>query len=429
MLPLATSLAILATLALASPINQNTGAKVIPLPSRRSTFSGDKVFSREAATRDRMRRVKKVQAWKSRNADGFNPAPIVARSIASAEPFDIGALRRRASFGNDALTDDYDGTDELYYGPISIGTPAQAVTVDFDTGSSDLWVPISTCSGCVGPLFNETASSTYRATPTTFSIEYGDGSGASGTVATDTVTIAGLTVANQGFGAVTIESNGVAGPMVGLLGLGFPAVAASGGNPFFNLVANGALISNVFSFYMARNGGIGSELCIGCTDSTKYIGSITYHTLSASATGGIQSFWNTPSSGFTYNGGASTGSFSAIIDSGTTLIYIPAAAAKNLYALIPGSQDASASLGAGTYTYPCSMTLGTIAMVIDSNSYALNPSDFNAGPVSNGSSTCVGAIFGDDSDPGLATVGDTFLKTWVSIFDYDNNRVGFAQAI
>ncbi|KAG8856314.1 Type I transmembrane sorting receptor [Tulasnella sp. 330] len=432
MLPLAVSIAVLATLGLASPIEHTSGAKVVALPARRAIFNGDKVFDREAASLDRLQRSQKVQSWKERKASGFTPAPIVARSTPSAETYDIGHLRRRTSSGTVALTDDYDGIDELYYGPVSIGTPAQGSTVDFDTGSSDLWVPVTGCSTstCVAPIFKTASSSTYKVSSTAFSITYADGTGASGKVATDTVTLAGLTVAGQGFGAITKESNGVAGPMAGLLGLGFPANAASGKTPFFfNLIANGALTSNIFSFYMARNGGTGSELCIGCTDSSKYTGTITYHTLSAAATDGTQYYWNTPASGFTYNGGASTGSFSAIIDSGTTLIYIPTAAAKNLYASIPGSKDASSTLGSGTYTYPCSTTLGSIALVIGSNSYALNASDFNAGPVSSGSSTCVGGIFGDDSDPGLATIGDEFIKNWYSVFDYTNNRVGFAQAI
>lgn len=42
-------------------------------------------------------------------------------------------------------------------------------------------------------------------------------------LANDTVAVAGLTVENQTFGAVTNETNGFSGPNAGLMGLGFTA--------------------------------------------------------------------------------------------------------------------------------------------------------------------------------------------------------------
>lgn len=39
----------------------------------------------------------------------------------------------------------------LYYANITVGTPAQALMVQIDTGSSDVWVPYSNAPVCVNP--------------------------------------------------------------------------------------------------------------------------------------------------------------------------------------------------------------------------------------------------------------------------------------
>ena len=116
---------------------------------------------------------------------------------------------KRRDTGSDPLTD-YNA--DLWYGFVSIGTPPKTFTsetlpsanqnrplpyaVDFDTGSSDLFVPSTNCnSTCSGhKLYDPSASSTSRDLGKTFSLAYGDGSTVSGEQYNDTVTIAGLCV-------------------------------------------------------------------------------------------------------------------------------------------------------------------------------------------------------------------------------------------
>lgn len=61
--------------------------------------------------------------------------------------------------------------------------------------------------------------------------------------------------------------------------------------------------------------------------------------------------------------------------------------------------------------------------------FNIQPSQFNLGPIEQGSESCVGAIVSSGSEDSVALVGDAFMSSWYSIFDYGNMRVGFAQAV
>lgn len=113
----------------------------------------------------------------------------LALNISSPDP---GLTRRDAA--SVPLTEENDGI--LWLGSFSIGTPAQPFTVQFDTGSSDLFVPGPSCTnyGCRGHAkFQPSASSTAVDSRRSFSLRFGSGA-VQGQQFRDTVEIAGLTV-------------------------------------------------------------------------------------------------------------------------------------------------------------------------------------------------------------------------------------------
>jgi len=64
--------------------------------------------------------------------------------------------------------------NSAYYGELNIGTLGQPVTVIFDTGSSDLWVPSPSVKAGKGKrFFDASSSSSYKLSGEPFAIHYG----------------------------------------------------------------------------------------------------------------------------------------------------------------------------------------------------------------------------------------------------------------
>ncbi|KAH9033129.1 acid protease [Lactarius hengduanensis] len=306
--------------------------------------------------------------------------------------------------------------DLLYYGSISLGTPPQVLTVDVDTGSADLWVP-SACQACHSHQFSPAHSSTFHPTSEGFSITYGTGN-VSGRLVTDVVSIAGLAVADQAFGAVSARSDDMdTRPNDGLIGMAFGTIAQSRRATFFeSLIARRKLAAPLFSVHLSRHEESGSSVCFGCVDSSRTTGPVTWLPVVS------RSYWTVSMDGLWANGARAPAKLTACIsplwsgvsqaiDTGTSLIYVPSALAAAFYALIPGSKRAN-QYGPGFWSVPC-YSAKQIELSFDGNRFAIHPNDFYLGRVSAGSTACVAGVLSIDSGlpPNLAIIGDVFLKS------------------
>lgn len=120
----------------------------------------------------------------------------VPESVMTALSLQNATLARRAGSEQGSAKTTPEPDDLEYLTPVSIGTPAQTLNLDFDTGSSDLWVFSSQLSKTLQTghsVYTAASSSTSKKlSGATWDISYGDGSGASGNVFTDKVTIGGV---------------------------------------------------------------------------------------------------------------------------------------------------------------------------------------------------------------------------------------------
>ena len=265
--------------------------------------------------------------------------------------------------------------------------------VDFDTGSSDLFLPGPACDNtCAGhAIYNPKSSSTSKDLGKTFSISYGDGSSVSGEQYQDTVSIAGLQAQGQTLGVASEYSLGFeknAYPPDGLMGMAFQSISEYDASPVFQTLVSQGYKSPSFSFKLSST--TGSELYLGGANPSLYKGSFTYVPVAKAD----QGYWKVDMDGVKVGSQTPVGMTKAIIDTGTTLIIGDMDGVQQVYNAIPGSA-ADSSLGAGFYTVPCN-AIPTIQFQFGGQLFSISPETFNLGPVSPGSSQCTGALIGKD---------------------------------
>lgn len=112
-------------------------------------------------------------------------------------------------------------------------------------------------SGCPAstPLYNPLNSNTSSLIQSSYSVQYGTGSG-SGIIVTDTVSFAGMSVPKQRIGALTTAINIAVSPSIsGIAGLAWSSLSSNQFVPFLeSLFQTHQLAVPVFGFALSQSG-------------------------------------------------------------------------------------------------------------------------------------------------------------------------------
>ncbi|KAM0547771.1 hypothetical protein ACHAPJ_010232 [Fusarium lateritium] len=325
----------------------------------------------------------------------------------------------------DASSGSVTNEDVSYIAPVVIG--GQTWDLIVDTGSSNTWCGAQT--SCE-------PTSTGRSTGGSVTVSYGSGS-FSGTEYKDKVSFGGLSVAAQSIGSASRSSGfSSADGIIGFGPVDLTAGTVSNVNtvPTFmdNLYSQGTISSEVLGVSFRPESGsddddTNGELTLGGTDSSKYSGSITYFPTLTS--GAASLYWGISASGFTYGSTTLGTSGSGIVDTGTTLIYIPTAAYNKFLSATGGRTDSSSGLAAFT-TKPTAnfgIKFGSTTYTLTPAQYLVPTAQYNTWGLASGKYY---AWVNDGGSSGVNTIiGQKFLEQYYSVYDTTNSRIGFATAV
>ncbi|KAJ7729191.1 putative aspartic protease [Mycena metata] len=314
-------------------------------------------------------------------------------------------------------------TNEIFSYLAETKVGSQTFNLIVDTGSSNTWV---------GATTKFTAGSTGKSTGDSVEVSYGSGS-FSGTEFTDTVSLGGTTATSVSIG-VAKTSSGFEGTD-GIIGFGpedLTEDTVSGVNevPTFmqDLVSQGVISSNILGVAFAPLTGseeeaVNGELTLGGIDDTAFTGEITYTTR-------VAPYWGVSVSNFAF-GSTSLGTTAAsgIVDTGTTLLYVPTAVYNKFLTASKGKLDNTSGLVKFT-TKPTS----NFTFVVGGTTYTLTPAQYliATAQYSNWGISSTSGFYTFINDGGSEApntiLGMSFLEFYYSVFDTDNNRVGLAPA-
>ncbi|KAF9959909.1 hypothetical protein BGZ70_008733 [Mortierella alpina] len=315
------------------------------------------------------------------------------------------------------------GSVSGYYGQVQIGSPQQTFNVVFDTGSSDLWIPSIKCTeaSCLAhQRFSGKHSSSYDTLdpPEPFEIEYGTGE-VSGVISEDIITLGGLSSKRPIRFAESVTSSPLFGRAVfdGVFGLAYQEMSSSGEQPpFLSMMEQRTVKNGMFGFFMGHGSG---ELAFGGYDSSRIEGNDILWSKVVK-----KGYWEIIMDGVkSEKEELLKAPVHAIIDTGTTQIIVPVALARHLHAkFLPGARH----IHDGIYSLPCNVQgMPMLKFEIGGRTFELPPHLYTLQEIAPG--RCMSGFAGEEVEGTSWILGDVFLRSVYSIFDFDSDRVGFGK--
>ncbi|PPQ63842.1 hypothetical protein CVT24_009055 [Panaeolus cyanescens] len=400
------------------------------VPRRSSSHTFEKRFNRHGVHQTRPKKSAAGNNLVANNRKGKNKnknqlaAPVPPPITTADQPSDT-----------DSLGLDIEAQDIGYLATIQIGTPPRNFEILMDSGSADFWVGAENCQsqdggGCGNHIFlGAQSSSSFQDTNTQFQVTYGTGS-VQGDIITDNVLIAGLNLPGHTFGVATTESVDFSSdqtPFDGLMGLAKSQLSEQQTDtPPESLAKQNLIPDAIVSFKLARlaDGNNDGEITFGSLDQTKFDPATLVTLDNVNADG----FWEAAVDASSVDG-TDTGlqGRTAILDTGTTLMVVPADDATAIHNLIQGAQ----SDGQGGFTVPCT-TNATVVLTFGGRDFAIDPRDIAFQPLdpNDPSGDCVSGIAsGEIGGPTEWLVGDTFLKNAYFSTDVGKNTLSLAKLV
>ncbi len=330
----------------------------------------------------------------------------------------------------------------LYFANVTIGTPPQSLQLQVDTGSSDLWVNTPSSKLClqnsspceISGTYTANSSSTYEYVGSYFNISYVDGSGASGDYVTDTVAVGSQKLPSLQFGVGYVSSSSQ-----GIVGIGYETnevqVGRAGLTAYKNLpaqmVADGLIQSKAYSLWLNDVDANTGSILFGGVDTAQYTGSL--QTVPIQTESGVFAEFLITLTGIDLGGTpiASDLALAVLLDSGSSLTYLPDSMVQDIYAQVGAQYDdqqgaayVPCALAANQTSLSFNFSQPTIAVSMRELVLDLVTSSGKRPTFQDGVAAC---LFGlAPAGSGTNVLGDTFLRSAYVVYDLDNNAISLA---